>query len=122
MNNYFKQAELALAAYSNLNPGMSLNDYLIALGNNGEGLSSSQADTFATNYSVKAEHSDATGVSATVFFDNNTGETYLAIRGTEITDPGDLFAGLSITLFGTKKPEKPGSGLDIQAFNLDPAL
>lgn len=41
-------------------------------------------------------------MSATVFKDNNTGETYLSIRGTEATDPADLLTDLvNIALLGS---------------------
>ena len=69
----FKQAELALAAYSDLNSSMVPSEYLIALQDDGNGLSSTQAQVFANRYQVVDQHSDATGLSATVFEDNSTG-------------------------------------------------
>ncbi|WP_347888926.1 hypothetical protein ABHF54_05795 [Nitrosomonas europaea] len=65
------------------------------------GFSTNQAREFASTYQVVDQHTDVTGLSATVFADHITGETFLAIRGTELTDPGDLFAGLSIAVFGS---------------------
>lgn len=95
--NYFKQAELALAAYAkNLVAGSPDIEKL----RNAE-FSDSQALNFATTYRVITQYGDATGLSVTIFADNVTGETFLAIRGTEITDPGDIFAGVSLATFGT---------------------
>lgn len=93
---YSKQAELALAAYGNFTSNVPTLEEL-----DDAGFSIAQANAFILKYEVVDQHSDNSGLSATVFLDNNTGETYLAIRGTEITDPGDLFAGLSIAAFGT---------------------
>lgn len=76
LNDYFQQAELALAAYAiNLTAGVPRKGALTDAG-----MSDAQATQFAATYTVVAQYSDATGVSATVFADA-TGHTYLAIRG-----------------------------------------
>lgn len=49
---------------------------------------------------MENQYSDATGLSATVFKNNNTGETFLAIRGTN--DLADILTNLvNIALFGS---------------------
>lgn len=90
MNNiatYFDQAELALAAYSNLTSGMTLDDYKAALMDSGKGMTATQAADFASKWTVVNQYTDPiTGVSATVFQDA-TGQKTLAIRGTQgLTD------------------------------------
>ncbi|MBU1567844.1 MAG: lipase family protein [Proteobacteria bacterium] len=80
---YYKQSELAFAAYSNLTAGMSGKDYTDALQDGNKGLSVTQATEFAKKWSVVDQFTGSTGVSATVFKDNETGKTYLAVRGTE---------------------------------------
>ncbi|HQU98533.1 MAG TPA: hypothetical protein PLV19_04160 [Nitrosomonas sp.] len=88
---YFKRSEFALAAYANLTPGV---DPIPALQDNNVGMSSSQAAAFVEKWKVVAQTPySITGLSATVFEEINSGAKYLAIRDTEITDPGDLFAG-----------------------------
>jgi hypothetical protein len=49
---YFQQAELALAAYSNLTTSMSLVAYVTALQQGGEGMSTAQAQKFAEAWRV----------------------------------------------------------------------
>lgn len=93
-SNNFKQAELALAAYSDLSKDMLLGQYIDALQDSGEGLSESQAKEFASTYRVTDRYFDGTGLSATVFANDATGETFLAIRGTEASDPKDLLTDL----------------------------
>lgn len=77
---YFKQAELSLAAYANLSADAPMQDYLRALAE--AGFSTSQAEFFTQTYSVAAVCNESNGLSATVFVHNVTGEQYLAIRGT----------------------------------------
>src|SRR3989338_8814054 len=98
--DYFNQAELSLAAYSNLTPGMTTAAYEAALKADGNGLSALQDAHFAQTYSVAAQYSDGTGMSATVFADA-AGNTYLAIRGTEMTAQDLLADVIDIALFGT---------------------
>ena len=93
MNRYFKQAELALAAYSTLSSDMLIDKYREALVDGGKGLSFSQAEFFADTYRVVDQHTDATGLSVTVFADNNTGETFLAIFGSADNDLIQSFGG-----------------------------
>lgn len=97
---YLKQVELALAAYAkNLTPESA--PELIKLED--AGFSTFQANKFIDKYNVVDQHSDSTGLSATVFksTDSNNPQTFLAIRGTEVTDPGDMLTNLvNIALFG----------------------
>jgi len=89
---YFKHAELALAAYANLNAGIPDRDALETVK-----FSESQATAFSGAYQVVDRYSDATGLSATVFRqadDPDNTQSFLAIRGTEISDPADLITGL----------------------------
>lgn len=82
ITEYLTKAELALAAYANLSPGISDNNYTDALQDGGHGMSSGQAKRFASTYSVVDQHTDSlTGLSATVFQQGTT--KYLAVRGTE---------------------------------------
>ncbi len=89
---YFKHAELALAAYANLNAGTPNIFELEKVK-----FSESQATAFSGAYQVVDRYSDATGLSATVFRqadDPDNTQSFLAIRGTEISDPADLITGL----------------------------
>jgi pimeloyl-ACP methyl ester carboxylesterase len=83
----YKQAELALAAYSALTTGISGNDYTDALKDGGKGMASDQASAFASTWSVITQYTDpGTGLSATVFQEVSSGNRYLAVRGTEPND------------------------------------
>ena len=86
LTEYYKEAELALAAYANLTFGMITDVYKKALED--AGLSAAQAAHFAATYTVVNQFTDpATGLSATVFENIADGKRYLAIRGTEgLTD------------------------------------
>lgn len=77
ITEYFQQSELALAAYANLITGVPDKAALIDAG-----MSDTQAASFTATYSVAAQYNDPNGLSATVFADA-TGNTYLAIRGTD---------------------------------------
>ena len=94
---YFKQAELALASYAqNLISG-DPSEFELKKAE----LSANQARTFAETYHVVAQHNDVTGLSVTVFSDKVSGETFLAIRGTEEGDLRDLLTDLiNITWLG----------------------
>src|SRR5205809_458641 len=106
--DYFLQAELALAAYSNLSPGRPEPTVLAA------DMSSLEAEHFADSWTVVAQYTPTeqvpifdnigdvvgyitvtNGLSATVFERETvvdgvvTRQRYLAIRGTEIT-PSDI--------------------------------
>ncbi|MHB1619267.1 MAG: alpha/beta hydrolase family protein [Sulfuricella sp.] len=82
ISEYFRQAELSLAAYADLSTGVPNEDELKKAG-----MSSTQATRFAATWSVAAHYSDVTGVSATVFQEISTGQKTLAIRGTQgVTD------------------------------------
>ncbi len=90
-NIYSLQSELAQATYGTFS-GRTIRT--IELTENNVGMSSSQAAAFVEKWQVVAQSPySITGLSATVFEEINSGAKYLAIRGTEITDPGDLFAG-----------------------------
>jgi Ca2+-binding RTX toxin-like protein len=82
--DYLSQAELALAAYSQLTPNISGTQYLSALRDSGRGLAFDQASTFASRWRVVDQKNDSlSGLSATVFEEITTSKRYLAIRGTD---------------------------------------
>jgi len=97
---YFTEAELALAAYANLNLG-TLNTPSQQEALRGAGLSPSQAVRFANNWRVVDQlNNPLSGLSATVFEEITTGKRYLAIRGTD--DFIDLVTGVvNIGVIGT---------------------
>ena len=93
---YFKQAELVLAAYATFN-----SDILAQAELKDVNFSTSQARYFADTYRLVTQYTDATGLSATVFTDADN-KTFLAIRGTEASDPMDLLTDLiDITWLGS---------------------
>jgi Ca2+-binding RTX toxin-like protein len=84
---YFKQAELALAAYADLSGPVS--GYSAAL--EMAGMSAPEAAHFTENWRVVAVHNNPLlDVQAYVFEELATSKQYLAIRGTE--GPGDFIA------------------------------
>ena len=84
--NYFAQAELALAAYADLTTGEPNKAELKKAG-----MSDAQATRFASTWRVVTQYTDPiTGVSATVFQAVTGGQTCLAIRGTD--GPTDIIA------------------------------
>lgn len=94
--DYFKQAELALAAYGNFATNEPTRQELVAAE-----FSAAQADAFILKYQTVTQYTDATGLSATVFADADN-NTFLAIRGTEASDPMDLLTDLiNITWLGS---------------------
>lgn len=69
ITEYFNQSELAFAAYANLIPGV---DPVPALQDTSVGMSPTQARDFASKWNVVTRYTDPiTGVSATVFHENN---------------------------------------------------
>ncbi len=93
---YSKQAELALAAYGDFATQESTRQKLIAAE-----FSKIQADAFILKYRIVDQYTDITGLSATVFADADN-KTFLAIRGTEASDPMDLLTDLiNITWLGS---------------------
>ena len=95
---HFKQAELALAAYGDFASNVPTQRELEATQ-----FSTKQAEAFISTYRVVDQHTDATGLSATVFADADN-NTYLAIRGTEASDIRDFATGVfDIMLFGSTK-------------------
>lgn len=81
-NELFNNAELALAAYADLNTTQSTLDQKLALID--AGMTDKQAKEFATRYPEVIAHIPNTdsGFSATVFKDTN-GQLTVAFRGTE---------------------------------------
>lgn len=95
----FKHAELSLAAYANLVTGADIKDELKIAG-----FSDIQADAFISKYRIVDQqfNDNATGLSATVFADKVSGETFVAVRGTEANDIRDFATGVfDIMLFGS---------------------
>ena len=82
IEEYYLQAELAFAAYFDLEQGV---DPVPALQDGSDGMSSFQATAFAERWTIVDSVEDFnTGLSATVFQKNDgSNEKYLAIRGTE---------------------------------------
>lgn len=68
---------------------------------------------YKINYTVEPELSSDIGL---VLIDNNTGETIIAYRGTDITNPKDLITD-ALALFGSEKlsPEYSESQIQIEA-------
>jgi Ca2+-binding RTX toxin-like protein len=117
---YFKQAQLALAAYADLTTGVP---DISALRDQGRGMSFEQATRFSNQWTVVAQYNhtsdpypvydentgellryDTTtnGLSVTVFQENATGQRYLAIRGTD--DLYDLATDLvSVAILGSTR-------------------
>ncbi len=88
ISKYFDQAELALAAYADLESNI---DPLSELKR--KGFADLQARSFLEQWRVVEQYSDPlTGLSATVFEEVSTGERSLAVRGTQL-EAGDLLAG-----------------------------
>lgn len=97
---YFNQAQLALATYATLTPGV---DPVPALQDSSVGMAPTQASAFAAKWNVVTQYTDPiTDVSATVFQTVSGGPKYLAIRGTDgLADIGtdiDLAVGLPMEL------------------------
>ncbi len=105
IEQYYSQAELALASYTSLSPGIP---NTIALQDDGKGLSTEQAKQFAQTYKVVTQYTDTpaegglgTSFSATVFKDTS-GNLTLAFRGTlELAGtPNDLSTDADIAFQG----------------------
>ena len=98
INDFPDGATLSLAAYATLRSGIIGDEYKIALMDNGEGMSESQAKAFADRYTVVDQYTDpASGFSATVFQDAQ-GKRSLAIRGT--SDVMDLIEDSALAVSG----------------------
>ncbi len=110
IQDYFNQSQLSLAAYGNFQLGTI---YPADLVNPSVGMTALQAAHFAQTYSVAAQYSDGTGLSATVFADT-AGNTYLAIRGTEMTVQDLLTDVIDIGLFGTTAFQSQYASLKIK--------
>ncbi|MGB7934611.1 MAG: hypothetical protein WCH04_20775, partial [Gammaproteobacteria bacterium] len=75
----------------------------------------SQAELFADTYSVVDQYEDLiTGLSATVFSDAS-GNKYLAICGTQLTDPLDWLFDISI-LNGLVVGNTPPQYIDLELY------
>ena len=97
IKDYLDNAELAQAAYSNLNIGTPSIDKL--KDEDRANFTITQATNFANRYKVKAVYNDvSSGFSATLFKDTNTGKKTLAIRGTETSDSNDFYADWELIL------------------------
>ncbi|SEA82077.1 Ca2+-binding protein, RTX toxin-related [Desulfuromusa kysingii] len=84
ITEYYRQSELALASYSTLYYGISDDAYLDALKRGVDGMSQTQAETFASNWRVIDQlPNTAEGFSATVFQSIDDNSYVLSIRGTE---------------------------------------
>lgn len=129
---YFQQAELALAAYSDLNGQMTLEAYKVALQQDGNGMTLTQAENFASQWRVVDQYDgmveetyfdefgqehkilNPTGLSATVF-ENVDGQRYLAIRGTQPSDLNDLITDvIDIGALGTAEFQAQYAALSAQ--------
>jgi len=98
INDFSNGADLSLAAYATLRPGMVKADYINALMDNGDGMTDAQARDFATRYTVVDQYTDlASGFSATVFQDAQ-GKRSLAIRGT--SDVMDVIEDSALAVSG----------------------
>ncbi|MDP1735625.1 MAG: hypothetical protein Q8L44_14795, partial [Sulfuritalea sp.] len=114
------QAELALAAYANLTFGISGQNYIAALQQQGEGMSPTQAAAFAERWTVVDQYAggevieyydefgqlqqawNPSGLSVTLFEEVGTGRQVVAVRGTQ--DVNDLVTDVvDIGLLGTPK-------------------
>ena len=122
-SNYSIQAQLALAAYANLFPGIAGDEYRDALLQDGRGLAPRQAQYFESHWRVVDQYNHASepypiydqitgdflgydakinGLSVTVFEEVGTGKRYVAIRGTD--DLYDLATdAVSVALLGTTR-------------------
>jgi len=85
----YKQKLLAQSAYANLASGPIDNTRSLR---SDAGMASKQAADFALKWTVIDQNYDISGIRATTFQENPTGSKYLAIRGTQPTDIGDLTA------------------------------
>ena len=90
ISTLYAQSLLSFASYADLQKGMTLSEVSDALIKQAK-MSETQAADFAAHWSVVDTYADVSGVAATVFQENATGERYLAIRGTTPT-AGDLSA------------------------------
>ena len=80
---YYDYAQLSQAAYAIVTPNMEEIPFRDALTANAAGFSTTQAENFASRYTVLHQADDpATGFSATLF-QRNDGSKILAIRGTD---------------------------------------
>ena len=120
--SYYTYAELSLASYANLAPGV---DPVPALTDSAVGMSSAQADQFSRQWTVIAQYTDAaSGLSVTVFAPtSDPNARYLAIRGTE-PSASDLTAGglLALGLPAALNPQYVALKARIDEWLLDPAI
>jgi Ca2+-binding RTX toxin-like protein len=97
----FNGSELSLTAYALLHAGITGEEYLDALQDKEVGMTVTQAQDFATHYTVVDQYTDSSsGFSATVFQDAQ-GKRYVAIRGTQLSDVMDLIEDSALAISGT---------------------
>ena len=101
LNGEFQSAQLSMAAYANLTPGMSEAAYIQALQD--VGFTGTLATDFAARYTVESvtqgPQFTAFGFFAVVFKDNTTQQNILSIRG--VNNLGDVPDILNIALIGS---------------------
>lgn len=116
VQDYFIQAQLALAAYGDLQPGALNSADLVK---DSVGMSPTQAAAFASKWQVIDQYTHteevpvyddggnitsyttrSNGLSVTLFEEIGTGKRHVAIRGTKVTDIGDLTADGGLLLLG----------------------
>lgn len=108
MTIYKDYAELSWAAYGDLKRNMSSSEYRNELHNMvflmpGTDFTEKQADIFASRYEIIASTDDyfdsgsLSGMSAVIFYDEDTKRHILSIRGTEPYDVRDLIADAQLS-------------------------
>ncbi len=129
IKDFYSYSELSSAAYSDLSPGVP---DIKALQKKGKGMTLTQAQTFASTWTVidqydgtvEETHTDVfgqeytliknTGLSVTLF-ENSSGEPVVAVRGTEPTDPADIITDvIDIGILGTSDHQAQYAALSTQ--------
>jgi hypothetical protein len=100
----YTQSLLAQASYANLTIGsLNTDSQLTALKSvSGGSMAVAEANDFANKWTVVAQYDDPgiSGLNVTIFENMASGTRYLAIRGTEPTDIGDLLTDATLAVFG----------------------
>ena len=121
IQEYFVQSELSIASYALLTLGQPNTAELIK---DSCGMSISEAQKFAATYTILDQYTDAvTGVSATIFRSNATGEVTVAVRGTEF-QAGDLLADglLALGVSSKLNPQYVALKTKMDQWLADPAM
>jgi len=101
IQNYLTQSELSQAAYADLMIG-ALDTPAQQQLLRDTGMTTKQAEAFASTYTVIDRKFDGTGLSVTLFQKSGTNEQFVAVRGTEVSDIMDIATDyFSIALLGT---------------------